>query len=329
MALLRDHQDDLSALTAAAAEALGIDPAFVEKDFWVIEVLRAAVVPVKVAAKDRQSYEVQTIFKGGTSLSRVFGIIERFSEDVDLLISFPQVETSGRARDNVLKHIRDAVAAHLGRAGKQSDVTTGVKRNIRYPYPARFGSGDVTEGVLLEMGSRGGTYPTQQHHLRSMVADFAIESLGEEPDAWEEFEQVPVDVLSPERTLLEKLSLLHDAASRYPDPKARAKLLGGGRHLYDVHQLLTSEPVLAALTQLGRDGVIGLCRDIDAHSEQAEFSFTSRPDEGFGHSPICVAESECQEALRQGHQAAMPLIYGDRPTFDDCIHAISAQTQLL
>jgi hypothetical protein len=169
MALLRNHKDDLAALTAAAAAALGIDPAFVEKDFWVIEVLRAAAAPVQVTTKDGRSYEVQVIFKGGTSLSRVFELIERFSEDVDLLISFPDRETSIGARDKVLKQIRDAVAAHLGTAGEPAGVTTGVKRNIRYPYPGRYGSGDVTEGVLLEMGSRGGAFPTQQHYLRSIA----------------------------------------------------------------------------------------------------------------------------------------------------------------
>jgi hypothetical protein len=53
-----------------------------------------------------------------------------------------------------------------------------------FPYSTRFGSAAVTEGVLLEMGSRGGTYPTERHELRSMLANFAIEQLNESPDAW-------------------------------------------------------------------------------------------------------------------------------------------------
>ena len=72
---------------------LNIDAGFVEKDFWVIEVLRAATTSAAIIAKDRSHHLVQTIFKGGTSLSRVYGLIERFSEDVDLLVSFPSVET--------------------------------------------------------------------------------------------------------------------------------------------------------------------------------------------------------------------------------------------
>jgi predicted nucleotidyltransferase component of viral defense system len=84
MALLRNEPDSLDALVATTAVTLGIDAAFVEKDFWVIEVLRAATGEVTVLAKDGQRYPVQTIFKGGTSLSRAYGLIERFSEDVDL-----------------------------------------------------------------------------------------------------------------------------------------------------------------------------------------------------------------------------------------------------
>lgn len=96
MSLLRDEPDSLDALVAATGDSLRIDPAFVEKDFWVIEVLRAATSPVQVTARDGNSYDVETVFKGGTSLSRAYGLIERFSEDVDLLVSFPDVDPSIR-----------------------------------------------------------------------------------------------------------------------------------------------------------------------------------------------------------------------------------------
>ncbi len=99
MALLRSDPDSLDALVATTADALGIDAACVEKDFWVIEVLRAATREVTVLAKDVREHPVQTIFKGGTSLSRAYGLIERFSEDVDLLVACPTVERSIRARD--------------------------------------------------------------------------------------------------------------------------------------------------------------------------------------------------------------------------------------
>ncbi len=329
MPLLREHPDDLAALAGTTADALGIDAGFIEKDFWVIEVLRAATAQVEVNATDGSRHPVETIFKGGTSLSRVYGLIERFSEDVDLLVSFPPVQASTGARDKVLKAIRDNVASHLGTAGESSAVTTGVKRNIRYPYPARYGSTGISEGVLLEMGSRGGAFPTQQHQLRSLVANHAITTLGEADDAWDEFEPVTVAVLAPERTLLEKLSLLHDAVSRFPDEKARAKLLTGGRHLYDVHQLLNSPDVLAALDVLGSDGLTQLCRDIDEHSENAGFSHTPRPDTGYKTSRLLDAASPALEPLRTGYASAMNLVYGPRPAVEDCLKSLQTHSALL
>ena len=329
MAQLRTEPDTLDALVAATADALGIDAAFVEKDFWVIEVLRASTRQLTVLAKDRQRHPARTIFKGGTSLSRVYGLVERFSEDVDLLVAFPDVELSIGVRDKALKAIRDAVAAHLGSEFIAVASTTGVKRNVRYPYATRRSSPAVTEGVLLEMGSRGGTYPTQAHDLRSLLAEYAINTLGETEASWDEFAAVSVSVLAPERTLLEKLALLHDAASRFPDELARAKLLQGGRHLYDVHQLLGSESVLSALKSHGADGVQAMWSDIDKHSQNADFSFTPRPEAGFLASPLLDSESPCQPVARQGYTTAMDLVYGHKPTFDDCLKTIRAHSALL
>lgn len=329
MPLLREHPDDLAALAGTTAQALGIDAGFVEKDFWVIEVLRAATVPVEINAADGSRHPVGTIFKGGTSLSRAYGLIQHFSEDVDLLVSFPPVQASAGARDRVLKVIRDNVANHLGTTGDQSAVTTGVKRNIRYPYPARYGSIGISEGVLLEMGSRGGTFPTQPHKLRSLVANHAIDALGEASDGWAEFEPVTIAVLAPERTLLEKLALLHDAVSRYPDEKASAKLHTGGRHLYDIHQLLNSPDVIAALDALGSDGLTQLCQDIDKHSESAGFSYTPRPVTGYGTSPLLDRDSPSAEILRIGYASAMDLVYEPQPDVEECLQSIRTRSALL
>jgi predicted nucleotidyltransferase component of viral defense system len=74
---LRQRPDDLLALTAATADALAIPAEFVEKDFWVVELLRSLFQPSDVSA------DVTIVFKGGTSLSKGFGLTQRFSEDVD------------------------------------------------------------------------------------------------------------------------------------------------------------------------------------------------------------------------------------------------------
>lgn len=163
-------------------------PAYVEKDFWVTEVLRAASPARKISASDGSTTEVLFVFKGGTSSSRVFRIIDRFSEDVDLLAVFPDGMTT-TARHSILKRVDADVTAHLGLAASDVAVTsstTGVKRYTTYTYPTDTADDDIKEGVLLELGSRGGSQPASEYPYRSLVAEHAL-TLGENENTWEEF----------------------------------------------------------------------------------------------------------------------------------------------
>ncbi len=329
---LRDNYDDLAALIGRASEELSLDQTFLEKDFWAMEVLRACTEEVAVG----EAGMLGVIFKGGTSLSRVFKLIERFSEDVDILVEFPEGSSSG-ARDRALKQVIANVGQHLGLDGDQVlrlEPTKGVKRNARYIYPARASASAaavaaISEGVLLEMGSRGGTHPTQQHQLRAIIADFAIDELGETEETWQEFERFTVSVLAPERTMFEKLSALHDGASRAPDDKALDALKRGARHLYDIHCLLSDGRIRGALEECGAAGVAQLCDDIDKHSVAAGWSCTPRPPTGYGASPLLSTDHPGGQALFEGYTAAMKLVYGVRPSLDECLDTIRANTELL
>lgn len=103
--------------------------AYVEKDFWVAEMLRGVDVDRTVALPDGSTVPTTLTFKGGTSLSRVFGIIERFSEAVDLPAVFPQDASSGD-RHKVLKEVDQAGRSHLALANLHVLVgsSTGKKR---------------------------------------------------------------------------------------------------------------------------------------------------------------------------------------------------------
>lgn len=322
--LLRHHPDDVNALVAATAQARGLPSAHVEKDFWVTEVLRAAVVNRLVAMPDGSTGHVRFIFKGGTSLSRVFGILDRFSEDVDLLADFP--DGAGlNARHKVLKQVNADVTNHLGLTPGDVTVgqsTTGVKRYTTYLYPSRHSDRELREGVLLELGSRGGTHPTLDHPYRSLVADFAITELGEPEDTWQEFESFSVRVLAPERTLLEKLAAVHDAAVRSDD----AQLLKHGRHFYDIGRLLNSASVVDALTELGPVGLTQLVQDIEAHSQLAGFSWSPRPAGGYADSP---AFDPTNASILAGYAAAQHLVHGTSIPFEDVCATVEAHRALL
>lgn len=329
---LRDSPDDLEALVDGAALHFRLPQAFVEKDFWVAEVLRAAVKDRVIADKSQRLVPVTFVFKGGTSLSRAYNLIERFSEDVDLLVVFPENCSPG-AKDKILKAVCHDVGEHLGIDPQDRRVsgapTKGVKRHMRYHYPGSFESGVASEGVLLEMGTRGGDFPLQVHRLRSMVADYAVGVLGELESAWQEFEPFTVNVLSPERTLLEKISAVHDAVSRMPDATAHNALMRGGRHFYDIHRLLSNADVLQLLTGIGPDGSAGLIEDIDAHSAAAGFSFTPRPDGGYAHSPAFQPTPDLLLEMEKSYELATGLIYGEQPSLTDCLTTVQKAAHLL
>jgi hypothetical protein len=306
---LRENPDDLEALVGLTAEALGMPAVYVEKDFWVTEVLRAACVNRSVSLPNGSTASVTFTFKGGTSLSRVFRIVERFSEDVDLLAVFPGEATCG-ARHRVLKEVDQAVRAHLGLGSQQVAIgpsTTGIKRYTTYLYPTGIGDPSLKEGVLLELGSRGGAQPSATHSFRSLVAEHAITALRESEAAWEELATFSVNVLAPERTLFEKIAAVHDAASRID----RDALLKHGRHFYDIHRLLQDEQVTGSLEALGTQKIRALVDDIEIRSTAAGFSSTPRPSEGYALSPAFDREHPARGAIETGYEAAKALIYGE------------------
>ena len=275
---------------------------------------------------------VSVVFEGGTSLSRVYGLIERFSEDVDILVLFPPGTGTG-ARGNSLKRIAMRVQEHLGLPDDSCEVvgsTKGVHRDVRYRYPRRFVSQAATEYVLLEMGSRGGPTPRQPHLVRSQVANYAIEVLGETADEWAEFASVAIDVLSPERTLLEKLALLHDCGTRYAESdKARDAMALAGRHFYDVHCLLNDTGVRDALAELGPTGIAELAADVDTRSDAAGWSYTPRPNRGFADSAAFAEDAASRATAEASYSTALGMVHGHKPTLDECLASVHHFRELL
>lgn len=312
MARLRDAPDDLFGLVGRANGELKLPLEFVEKDFWITELLRSVARPIE---------DAYVVFKGGTSLSKAYGLIERFSEDVDVLVVVTRAfgKDFGKGSvDKILKGICLRVAEDLGLG--QDDQTLegsgkGEHRNVRYRYPTPLEATVVQAGVLLEMGVRGGPNPSSTRAIRSLVSEYAIGPLGLPETEYEEFAAFDVEVLSPERTLFEKLAILHHLATNYPD--SGVELRRAARHLYDVFKLLTSMPVRASLT--GRPELaIELASDIDAVSQKWEFAHTPRPPGGYATSPAFDASHPCQAAVAAGWTSIQPLIYGKVPSLEEC-----------
>lgn len=301
--------DGVAALAAQVATQIDVPVEHVEKDFWVTEVLRGVVEASK-------TLQVPVIFKGGTSLSKGFSIIQRFSEDVDVLVLLPDDDTKG-GRDRILRSlIKGAEESTLCEAiSVPNSTTTGVKRGARFHYrEGGAASSGPSEGVFLELGSRGGVMPTERRPILSLIGEYAANRIVGLPEA------IPVDVvvMDPLRTLVEKLVLLHTTHSG-DDAREASR---SARHYYDVHQLLCRDDITQ---RLDSESVAVIAADIFSYSTLADRPVRSRPRSGFAQSPAFVSGSLLDFARASyERQVIDQLVWpsASKPSFEACLEIV-------
>jgi hypothetical protein len=283
----------------AAAERLGISPTAVEKDYWVSEVLR-------VLGRD---FGGDFIFKGGTSLSKGFRVVERFSEDIDVLI-LPG-ERGRRATDKLMKVMGEAAASGVG--GSASPVggsETGRHRSYEVAYPAtREPTALIRTSVLLEMGVRGGPHPHERMPIGSLLGD-VLEAAGTDLRQFVDLEPFEVAVLHPGRTLLEKLVLIHALTQQLAAEPGTSIDRRSGRHFYDVYQLLGDRRVLDLLSDRSQtEEVLSSIEEINRAFFGNGDDIEVRPAGGFGSCAAFDSSSDISIQLQATYEAAMPALY--------------------
>ena len=227
---LFEHPDFEQAIIRAADHfrPRGLREAIIEKDYYVTEALR--IIEQEAGGK--------VIFKGGTSLSKGWNLIQRFSEDVDIFLDPTAYDPAlgKNAIDRELKKLRDAIAMHpaLTFVAKESQAIGGFGRNDCFEYVQKFaGTGDIRNRVLVEAGSASGKEPTERIGLQSYVGQYLQDtgfSLGADDEG--PFE---MRLLHFRRTFVEKMFAIHGKVDAY---KKTGREIGGyARHYYDLYCL--------------------------------------------------------------------------------------------
>ncbi len=318
---LHQHADFEQAILRAAEHfrPRGLRPAIIEKDYYVTEALRALAA---VAAD-------WLIFKGGTSLSKGWNLIERFSEDVDLFLDpmafRPRLGPNGINRE--MKRLRDVVGAVPGLAFLRDESHTigGFGRSDRFGYRQRFGGpGEVAGRVLLEIGTASGREPTIELPLRSLLAQFLEEtgaSLGAEDEAG-----FTMRLLHFRRTFVEKMFALHGKVEIL---KRSGRPLGSyARHYYDLLRLAKEPEVLA---MLGSPEYASIKADYDRIS-RAHFGRDYIPPEGlrFAESEAFFPPAPLADILAREYEGqCRALCYGRIPSWEEVRSALAALRPLL
>lgn len=217
---LHDNSEAFEALVALASDFYKIDTALVEKDYYVTLMLRELVSRVP-----------GLLFKGGTSLSKCYGIIDRFSEDIDLTLE--DNCRSQRYRKMMKLEIVDACKALGLRLLNLDD--TGSKKNYNcyeIEYPIHHFSSGIKPLLLVETTYTTSAYPSEIRLATSMLYNYLKETGNE--TAIEKYELIPFDirVQSLERTLVDKVFALCDYV-------ISGRTERNSRHIYDLSRLLT------------------------------------------------------------------------------------------
>ena len=216
------NERDRESLFHNTAAKMGLTDAIIEKDFWVCYILDYLF--------HRCRWKDRIVFKGGTSLSKAYGLIERFSEDIDLILDWRVLgygidepwtprsntqqdlfnkEANARASDFIRDAFLPAVAADL--TAELGDVISCVVDNkdsqtVRIIYPNSFSDISILREIRLEIGALAAWTPAKI----SSIMPYAANEYGRL------FTQSSTDILTvlPERTFWEKVTILHREAFR-------------------------------------------------------------------------------------------------------------------
>jgi|SRR6056297_259000 len=217
----------------ATAQRMGILDIYIEKDYWVCYVLKLIY---ESAIKD------EVIFKGGTALSKCYKFIERFSEDIDLVVLRREEETGNQLKTKLKKITKEITAPFVEVEMEGITNKMGMIRKIAYNYPKIFKGdyGQVRDVIIIEATWLGYFEPYTKRTLNTYIYDM-MNATNQTPLA-EEYNLLPFEalVLDSRRTLCEKImSLVRFSHTEKPIIDLNAKI----RHVYDIHQLLKDETV--------------------------------------------------------------------------------------
>ncbi|HBH23215.1 MAG TPA: hypothetical protein DDY13_07305 [Cytophagales bacterium] len=246
----------------ATAQQMEILDIYIEKDYWVTKALHA-IYSSEIAS--------QVVFKGGTALSKCYRLIERFSEDIDL-VTLRSVEETGSQLKKKLKEIYNAVNPIMPEVNVPGITNKrGMIRKTAHEYPKVFRGkyGQVRDKVILESSWLGHYEPYHSQEISSYIYEMMLQSGQYELINEYSMEPFPVQVLDVRRTLCEKvLSLVRFSHTQEPINDLKLKI----RHLYDLHMLLrdkniqaflNSDEFVEMLNKVGNDDVEGYINNND------------------------------------------------------------------
>jgi hypothetical protein len=330
-------------LFLAAANRIGTTVQNIEKDFWVCWTLDALFNGLKPGGP-------RLLFKGGTSLSKAYGLISRFSEDIDVTVfredigqpaSVAELEALSnkqhKKRLDAIKHacqafiagpLRDELSGIAARAmndaGRKPDELRILpaeddpdRQSLLVAYSSAVEASEyVRPAVKIESGAKSALDP----HAARTITPYLAKDVAPGSDL-----SVPnVTTVDPERTFLDKIVILHGLRHWF---EQKGELRGGGqrvsRHYYDIHRMMESPAGKTALEDRA------LAADCVRHARMFFYRRELGLETAEPGSFALVPSAGMIDALRRDYGAMSTMIFGSVPKYEDVLESIrSAEHRL-
>ncbi len=303
------------------AVQLGQQATVLEKDVWVCWALQTLFsIP--------NAHPMA--FKGGTSLSKIYGVINRFSEDVDVTLDYRSFDEgfdpfaegvsntairkfSTRLKDYVLQYASNIVAPYIETQLKMLpdpdqygvDVSNdGEKIWIKYPSAIENSDEYLPSNILIELGGRNVIDPNEQHNVTPDISSY-VTGL--------DFPSCEVVVLSPERTFWEKATLIHVECHRNKFKENAHRL---SRHWYDLQRLANHSSGQLAMNNRT------LFEDVVRHKQVFFNASYANYDACLDNQLCLIPDTEVISELRKDYEKMLSagMLYGEPPSFDEIIN---------
>lgn len=312
---------DRQELFRNTAQKMHVRDAIIEKDFWVCYTLDYLF--------HRSPWQNNFTFKGGTSLSKAYNLIERFSEDIDLILDWqllgyeknePWLERNKTQQDKFNKEankkaeefllnefcpkIKEAFSSEIN-GNIEITVDELDKQTIIFSYPVIFSNDSILEQIRLEIGALAAWTPSEEIKIKPYASHyypFVFSSPA-----------TTVLTVKPERTFWEKITILHQEANRSESKQMKPRYF---RHYYDIYRMLSTSVKESAFNNLDL-----LNKVVEFKKKFYPVNWAKYDEAAPGTLKLFPPDYRLAE-LRKDYIAMKDMFYGEIPNFDDVMESI-------
>lgn len=313
--------NDKRVLFRNTADKMGLNDTIVEKDFWVCFTLDYLF--------HRSPWKDSITFKGGTSLSKAFNLISRFSEDIDLILDWrilgyskeePWEKRSNTKQDIFNKEAKTRAEVFLSETfcptikeelsqelGQEADIymDNEEKQTVIFAYPKLFTNVKTLQVIRLEIGALAAWTPAKTAAIVPYAAEYY-------PDVFKK-KKTRILTVAAERTFWEKATILHHEANR---PEHLEMPQRYSRHYYDLYRMSMTPVKETAFSRLDL-----LKKVVDFKIKFYPRGWAKYPEAVPGTLKLVPPEYRFA-ALETDYVAMKDMLYGNIPTFDTVIATI-------